>query len=60
MPRFIQFRGWRLLDWPAPVDGWKLRSYDLDAALADGEKTRVFRCSNLMINILLTLLGLVS
>ncbi len=40
-----------LLDWPAPVDGWQLRVYDLDAALADGEKTRVFRCSNLMINI---------
>jgi mannose-6-phosphate isomerase-like protein (cupin superfamily) len=39
-------------DWPAPVGGWRLRVYDLEAALAEGEKTRVFRCSNLMINIL--------
>ncbi len=41
-----------LLDWPAPAGGWALRVYDLDAALAEGEKTRVFRSSNLMINIL--------
>jgi hypothetical protein len=41
-----------LIDWPAPTDGWRLRVYDLDAALAEGEKTRVFRSANLMINIL--------
>jgi mannose-6-phosphate isomerase-like protein (cupin superfamily) len=41
-----------LADWPAPHGGHALRCYDLDEALRGGEKTRVFRSSNLMINIL--------
>lgn len=41
-----------LQDWPAPPDGWRVRVYPLDGALAEGDKTRVFRSSNLMINVL--------
>lgn len=40
------------LAWPAPTDGFALRVYDLDAGLAEGDKTRVYRSANLMINIL--------
>jgi mannose-6-phosphate isomerase-like protein (cupin superfamily) len=39
-------------DWPVPVGGFKLRAYDLAAGLAEGDKTRVYRSSNMMINIL--------
>lgn len=41
-----------LADWPTPVGGFALRVYDLAAGLAEGDKTRVYRSSNLMINIL--------
>lgn len=39
-------------DWPPPAGGFRLQVHGLDDALADGDKTRVFRCSNLMINVL--------
>lgn len=41
-----------LVDWPVPEGGFALRCYDLEDALKEGEKTRVFRSSNLMINVL--------
>ncbi len=42
----------QIIDWPAPVGGFALKTYDLAAGLAEGDKTRVYRSSNLMINIL--------
>ncbi|WP_438391899.1 hypothetical protein [Caballeronia sp. DA-9] len=39
-------------DWPAPPDGFQLRVYDLEAGIVENDKTRVYRSSNLMINIL--------
>jgi len=39
-------------DWPAPRGGFKLRVYNLSEGLVEGDKTRVYRSSNLMINIL--------
>ena len=39
-------------DWPAPVGGFGLKIYDLAGGLAEGDKTRVYRSSNMMINIL--------
>ncbi len=41
-----------IVDGPPPVGGFALKSYDLAAGLAEGDKTRVYRSSNLMINIL--------
>jgi len=41
-----------IADWPAPVGGFGLRVYDLAEGLADGDKTRVYRSSNMMINVL--------
>lgn len=41
-----------LADWPMPPEGYQLRVYPLDSALAEGDKTRVFRSRNLMINVL--------
>ncbi|QYY30872.1 hypothetical protein K2O51_26555 [Cupriavidus pinatubonensis] len=37
---------------PAPLDGSRVRQYGLDAHLLDGSNMRVFRSSNLMINVL--------
>jgi hypothetical protein len=41
-----------IADWPAPPGGFALRLYNLADGLAEGDKTRVYRSSNLMINIL--------
>lgn len=41
-----------LVPWPAPPGGWRLRVYDLNQALRAGDKTRIFCCTNLMINVL--------
>ncbi|MDE2372499.1 MAG: hypothetical protein KGN16_26270 [Burkholderiales bacterium] len=41
-----------LVDWPAPPGGFRLRVYPLGEHLKAGDKTRVFRSANLMINIL--------
>ncbi|MDR8402158.1 hypothetical protein NE850_38195 [Paraburkholderia sp. USG1] len=38
--------------WPEPVGGFALRVYDLSDGVRDGDKTRVYRSSNLMINVL--------
>ncbi|WP_418025236.1 hypothetical protein ACNKFW_12135 (plasmid) [Paracoccus sp. TD-10] len=43
-----------LCDWPAPPDGFRIRVYDLARYLAiDGPRIqpRVFRCTNLMVNV---------
>jgi len=42
-----------LQPWPAPPDGWRLRHYVLADHVRPGQKTRVFRSSHLMINVLL-------
>lgn len=41
-----------LEDWPMPVGGFALRHYDLATALRDGDTTRCFRTSTMMINVL--------
>lgn len=38
--------------WPAPVGGWKIRSYDLNVAPSEGRFGRIYRCTTLMINVL--------
>jgi mannose-6-phosphate isomerase-like protein (cupin superfamily) len=38
--------------WPAPAGGFALKVHDLEAGVKDGDKTRVYRSSNLMINVL--------
>lgn len=41
-----------LVSWPAPVGGYRLRHYRMADYVKDGSKMRVFRCQNLMINVL--------
>jgi hypothetical protein len=41
-----------LADWPAPVGGFRVSLHDLTKGLGPGDKTRVYRSSNLMINVL--------
>lgn len=41
-----------LIDWPPPHGGFQLRHHRLDEHLQQGSKTRVFRTSCLMINLL--------
>ena len=39
--------------WPDPVEGFRLRHYRLDDHAKAGDKTRIFRSTNLMVNVLL-------
>ncbi|OWT65846.1 cupin domain-containing protein [Candidimonas nitroreducens] len=41
-----------MADWPAPAGGYTLRAYDLAQGVRENDKTRVYRSSNLMINVL--------
>lgn len=40
-----------LVPWPAPADGFKVRVYHLPHYTRPGEKMRIFRCTNLMVNV---------
>lgn len=40
------------VEWPEPIGGFAMRIYNLEEGLVAGDKTRVFRSSNMMINIL--------
>lgn len=42
-----------LVPWPEPLDGYRLRQYRIDDYVKDDSNMRIFRSSNLMINILM-------
>lgn len=41
-----------LVPWPAPADGFKLRNYPLAQHTQEGSNMRLFRCTNLMLNVM--------
>jgi mannose-6-phosphate isomerase-like protein (cupin superfamily) len=41
-----------LTPWPTPADGWRLRTYDVAEHVQPDSNTRVFRSTNLMLNIM--------
>ncbi|MBN9081312.1 MAG: hypothetical protein BGP04_23810 [Rhizobiales bacterium 62-17] len=41
-----------LQPWPEPRGGWKIRRYSLEVTGGEGRFGRIFRCTNLMINML--------
>ena len=41
-----------ITDWPAPLKGYAVRVYDLKEALKSDDKSRCYRTSNLMVNVL--------
>jgi len=42
-----------LAAWPDPVGGFRLRAYAVADYVRDGSRMRIFRCSNLMLNVML-------
>lgn len=40
------------VEWPTPPDGWKLRAYPLANRSAPGSIARVYRSTNLMVNVM--------
>lgn len=42
-----------LVPWPDPVDGFRLRKYDVADYVREGSRMRIFRCTNLMLNVML-------
>ena len=41
-----------LVPWPTPADGFRLRSYDVARFTQEGSNMRIFRSTNLMVNVM--------
>jgi len=46
-----------LVNWPDPVDGWKVRSYSLEVQPPPGGFARMYRCTTFMINVFNVMMG---